>query len=173
MKYNKEKIKECAAWVEEHGWYEDTPIGATQREFCKAMRITEDTLKKWEKKTDFSEAITRAKLSFRRKCINTAVNALLKRVEGYDVPLTSEDAIKDSSGRLVTKSASRKMKHIPPDVDAIKFVLTNLDPEHWKNKQDTTADLNVDMDAAPVIMFSDNPKPEVAAGEFTETRTEP
>jgi hypothetical protein len=33
--------------------------------------------------------------------------------------------------RIVTK------KYIPPDTAAIIFTLCNLDPEHWKNRQNT------------------------------------
>lgn len=155
MKYCKQKIKECAAWVEEHGWYLDTPIGASQKEFCKAMCISADILKIWEKKSEFSEAIAQARTAFRKKCVGIAYNSLLKRVQGYDVPLTSEEAIRDNGGKLVTKSASRRMKHIPPDVGAIIFMLTNMDPDNWKNRRDGKEAITIDFEEPPVIMFGE------------------
>ena len=153
--------------MEKHGLSETKYLpgiqgrGATIDSFCKEMAIDYNTFTAWCKKSEFSNALTRAHEVYlhniRKERVYTVVDSL------YDA----------ATGKSIKSVKGEKIIYFPPNVDAIKFFLTNMDPENWKNKQDTTADLNVDMDAAPVIMFSDNPKPEGAAGEFTETRTEP
>ena len=166
MKVSAEKIKKCAEWVEKNGIAESKHMpgivgGAPINEFCTAMGIKYMTFKRWSTDDNFVNAITQALDVFK----NTVRKEKIRKVE---------DALYEAAtGRSVKTIKDGRPIYFPPNVDAIKFFLTNMDQDHWKNKIDNTTDLNVDMDAAPVIMFSDNPKPEGAAGEFTETRTEP
>ena len=42
-----------------------------------------------------------------------------------------------------------------PNVHAACFLLTNMDPDNWKNKVDNTTDLNVELETPPVIEFGE------------------
>ena len=58
--------------------------------------------------------------------------------------------------------------YYPPDVKAATFLLTNMAPEDWKNKQDNTTDLNMNLEEAPVIIFGEKPAQEPPAGDYVQ-----
>ncbi len=168
MKLSKDKIKECAAWVEENGLYPQR-CGASIKQFCEAQGITFKTYQSWCENSTFSNAVTRAREVFKQNTVHEVVNALVKAAKGVDFTKTKEEGraqvvkeydpktgkkVKEyTTEKLVTVKATRESYYYPPDVKAATFLLTNLDPENWKNKQDTTSELNLTMDEAPVIMF--------------------
>ena len=60
--------------------------------------------------------------------------ALLKKAVGYDATdVFTDTTIKN--GEVVSTTIRKQQKHIPPDVQALKFWLINKAPEHWKEKQ--------------------------------------
>ena len=71
-----------------------------------------------------------------------AKRSLLRKITGFDITETRVTMIPsgklDASGKPVAKvkSETHITRHIEPDITAIIFVLTNLDPEHWKNCKD-------------------------------------
>lgn len=151
MKLNAEKIQEAAAWVERNGLHPQ-PCGATLRDFCKAMGITWDTYKKWCEKSEFSDALTRARELFRITTVREVENALVKAARGVDFTRIKEEAkadvvkeydpktgkkVKEYTGELKTVKATRETVYFPPNVEAAKFVLTNLAGDAWKIKQET------------------------------------
>lgn len=172
MKLSKDKIRECAAWVEENGLYPQR-CGASVKLFCEAMDIGFDTYQRWMEKENFANAITHAREVFQQNTVREVSNALVKAAKGVDFtktkqkgraqvvkeydPKTGKKIKEYTTEKIVTVESYRETVYFPPDVNAAKFILTNMDPENWKNKQDTTADLNLDFDEAPVIMFSEKP----------------
>ena len=146
-----EKIAECAAWVEQNGLHPQ-PCGATIKDFCAAMGITERTWTNWQKISAFSDAIKRAREVFRVTTIRDVENALVKAARGVDFTKIKEEAkaevikeydpktgkkVKEYTGELKTIKATRETMYYPPDIKAAIFVLTNLAPDTWKNKQET------------------------------------
>lgn len=172
MKLSAAKIKECAAWVEENGLYPQRG-GAPVKLFCKAMGIAFITYQRWQENENFVNAITRAREVFKENTIHDVVNALVKAAKGVDFTKTKQEGraqvvkeydpktgkkIKEyTTEKIVTVKSYRETVYYPPDVNAAKFLLTNLDPDDWKNKQETNTDLSVDFDEAPVIVFGENP----------------
>ena len=151
MKLNAEKIQEAAAWVERNGLHPQ-PCGASIKDFCKAMGITERTWTNWQKISAFSEAITRARELFRITTVREVENALVKAARGVDFTRIKEEAkaekvveydpktgkkVKEYTGELKTVKATRETVYFPPNVEAAKFVLTNLAGDAWKIKQET------------------------------------
>ena len=61
-KFSSEKIKECADWVRENGLIDNG--GASVKAFRKAMDISAQTLSRWNKRSEFSDAIEKAKQEF-------------------------------------------------------------------------------------------------------------
>ena len=193
MKLSAAKIKEMAAWVEVNGLYPQ-PCGASVTEFCKAMDITRETFRKWQKREDLADALAKARETFRSATIVQVVNKMKQRALGYNEQL--ED--KHYKGQLITEydpKTGRKTKeyltgkavlekqvtrtvHHPPDVAAGIFLLTNLDPENWKNRRDEKTDISaaLEFEEPPQIIFtsgSTQPKKDEVDGKPTATESAP
>lgn len=152
MKMNAAKIEEAAAWVEKNGLHPQ-PCGATIKQFCQAMGITDRTYGNWLKISAFSEAITRAREVFATTTVREVENALVKAARGVDFTKSKEEyraqlikeydpktgkKIKEYYGeKPVQVKAFHETMYYPPDVKAAIFVLSNMAPDKWKQKQET------------------------------------
>lgn len=175
MKLNAKKIQECADWVEKNGLYPQR-CGASVKQFCEAMGIAFKTYQRWQENDNFVNALSRAREVFKQNTIQEVANALVRAAKGLDFtkmkekgraqvvkeydPKTGKKIKEYTTEKIVTVESYRETVFFPPDVNAAKFLLTNLDPEAWKNKQDNVTDLNVDLEEAPVIVFSESPAQE-------------
>ena len=109
--------------------------GDTQEAACKKAGIGEETFYGWQReKTEFSEAVKTAKKEFLRNQYKDAVQSLYKRATGYDVE-EPEITYGDKDGKPYIKQKKVRTKHIPADPQALKFLLTNLYPEDWQDRQ--------------------------------------
>lgn len=115
--------------------------GLSDEQIAHNIGITTTTLYDWKKKYPaFSEALAHGK-----EVVDIEVeNALLKRAKGYDfVEITSElIADKNARNKAVMKVTKRVTRHVPPDVKAIVFWLTNRKPE-WRDKQEKELSGNI------------------------------
>jgi hypothetical protein len=66
--------------------------------------------------------------------LNKAVKALQKKVAGYTVEERKTTYTVDTEGQRTVKDEVVVSKEVGPDLSAIQFVLTNLDPARWKQK---------------------------------------
>ena len=123
--------------------------GYNMTDAAKKANISKDTLYEWIKtKTDFSDAVKRAKEEGEQKAVRDVEAALLDLAKGREW----EEVVTEYEGRPnpkydpndpdsgdpvipVIKKQRRVRKHIPPSADAIKFYLTNKRPDIWKNRQ--------------------------------------
>lgn len=136
MKYCEAKIKECADWVEQYGLQEHG--GATLKEFCQAMGIHHDSYFDWMQKSEFSEAIRKAKEVFRSTLEKRIVTSLANSALGYEVEEVKSEYTSDLlTGKPKLKKQTRVKKHVQPNTGAGIFLLTNIAPERWKNKLNT------------------------------------
>lgn len=175
MKLTAAKIKEAEEWVEKHGLHPQ-PCGASVGDFCKAMGIDPATYWRWGKLQQVQEALARARSKYATRIVRDVENALVKAALGIDAEETKEkakavdDVIREydpvtgnlirehKTKKLVTMEATRTRRYFPPDVKAAQFVLTNMDPDTWKQKQEQT--LRTPDGAVNVTVGS----PEAAAG---------
>lgn len=131
--YNTAMAKYCDEIVQEICGYLRT--GDTQEAACKKAGIGEETFYGWQReKTEFSEAVKAAKKDFLRNQYKDAVQSLYKRATGYDVE-EPEITYGDKDGKPYIKQKKVRTKHIPADPQALKFLLTNLYPDDWQDKQ--------------------------------------
>lgn len=170
MKLTAEMKDRIRTFVEKNGLYPQ-PCGATQQQLFEACGFGWDSLKRWQEKADFAEMLTRARAKFAQQTEIEIVNAMKKAALGmqytkevneataqkvveYD-PKTGKKAKEYTTDQLVAKSAKRETVVIPPDVKAGIFMLTNLAPEKWKQKQDVSGSLSLldDEQPAPEIVF--------------------
>ena len=82
------------------------------------------------------------------------MKALQKRVSGYTTEERKTTYTVDTDGSRVVKDEVVICKEVGPDLSAIQFVLTNLDPVRWKQKpgensesEESPADTPVDLKA--------------------------
>ena len=140
-KYNKDMVQACADWVRENGLIDYG--GATLTDFCNAMRIDNKTYYAWMEKTEFSESIKKAKEQFRDSLENDIVKSLANSAKGYEYEQYTTEYT-DVNGKPKIKKQVKKTVHIEPNVAAAIFLLTNLAPERWKNRQENKTDLKAD-----------------------------
>ena len=105
-------------------------------EVCQAVGIHKDTYYAWfnDEKSDFSDAIKKAKNDFLNSIAIEAQKSLLKRVKGYEVEET-KTVYSDNNGKPKIKERTVTKKHVAPDIAAVIYTLSNVDPENWKNRQ--------------------------------------
>lgn len=115
--------------------------GLSDEQMAHNIGITTTTLYDWKKKYPaFSEALARGK-----EVVDIEVeNALLKRAKGYDYIETTSELIadKNAKNKAVMKVTKRVTRHVPPDVKAIVFWLTNRKQE-WRDKQEKELSGNI------------------------------
>lgn len=146
-KFTEEKVRECAKWVEKNGLYPQH-CGAPVKDFCSAMHIDFKTYKEWCKKSTFSDAIENARAIFKSDSVVEVTNALKKKALGFTYTEESQEAgrpkiteydpktgkkVKEYYGELQTLKAVRKTVTVAPDTAAGIFLLTNIEPDRWKN----------------------------------------
>ena len=128
-KYSPEKIEECAAWVRQNGLSEYG--GGTLAAMCRSCDISATTYFDWMEKSEFSEAIKKAKKEYRDGLERRVVRSLATAAEGFEWT----QIVTQKTGNGVVKQITEKTMREAPNVAACIFLLTNLAPEKWKNKQ--------------------------------------
>ena len=125
-------VQACADWVRENGLIDFG--GATLTDFCKAMGIDDMSYYNWMKRSEFSEAIKKAKDVFREKLETDIVQSLANAAKGYEYNQTTTEYT-DVNGKPRIKKQVKKNIRVEPNVGAAIFLLTNIAPERWKNRQ--------------------------------------
>lgn len=145
-KYNKDMVQACADWVRENGLIDYG--GATLTDFCKAMGIEDQTYYRWLDKVEFVEAIKKAKEAFRESLEKDIVKSLANAAKGYEYDQVTTEYT-DVNGKPRIKKQVKKNMRVEPNVGAAIFLLTNLAPERWKNRQQQEVKVS---DAKPMTM---------------------
>ena len=139
-KYNKIILGECVRWVAEHGLIDYG--GARLKDFLATFH-----------KSEFKEAINEAKEVYKKNLTHDLVTSLSMTAKGYEREETETEYVpnpKDPSKPTI-KKLKKSTKHYQPNVGAAIFLLTNLDPEHYQNRQRTDVALKKDDDKPMTI----------------------
>lgn len=143
-KYSRALAEECARWVEENGLREYG--GATVKEFCASFGISDRTYEIWMKRRpEFAEMIAAARAVYKAGLERRIVRSLGRSAVGFDWTQTVTEKGVDSDGQEYVRKVTEKNISEPPNVGAAVFLLTNLAPERWKNRQaqDVKSDVTV------------------------------
>lgn len=134
MKYSEEMVKRCAEWVREYGLIECG--GASLISYCAAMAIDTETHRRWLNKAEYAEAIKNARQAFRDRLEKDIVTSMAQAATGYDYEETVKEYA-NRDGSPVIKKWTVTKKRVQANVAAGIFLLTNIAPDRWKNKQNT------------------------------------
>lgn len=136
-KLTKQMIQDCYEWVRENGLIDNG--GAKLIEFCEAMKIDCVTYYNWqngdyELSLSFSNAIKKAKEEFKDNLVKDLVISLAKSAKGYTWKKTKTQ-YKNVGGKPQIVSQTTEDVNVPPNVGAAIFLLTNIAPDKWQNRQ--------------------------------------
>lgn len=131
-KYSPEIVKRCAEWVSKNGLIDYG--GARLADFIAFLGIDDQTYYNWQKKSEFSDAIKKAKEEFRSSLETDLVKSLAMVAKGYEWEQTTTEYMDDGGRPKIKKQTKRTMRE-SSNVGAAIFLLTNIAPERWKNKQ--------------------------------------
>jgi hypothetical protein len=132
--------------------------GRTNAQIAKLMGITYTTLKVWMKE---SEPIKEALETGKEELCDKIAGAMARRSFGYNYEEVKTTIVGDvrKGSKVVenqqTVRIEKTTKHQPPDVGAQIFILTNLDPDNWKNRRNNDTDITGDVG---VQIINDIPK---------------
>lgn len=112
------------------GWARD---GLTEEQIAHNMGISRSTLNEWKNRyPDISDTLKKGK----EVVAYEVENALYKRALGFTAEEITEEIRKDAKGKTIEKHVKRVKKQVAPDTGAAIFLLKNLRPDKWRDKQD-------------------------------------
>lgn len=132
--------------------------GYSQKEACKKAGIAEQTFHRWrDEDSEFRELVRNAQdeARFSKSDVRAVEASLLDMAKGfeyeevkteYESRLVEDEQTGKKEYKPVIKKQVRTTKRVIASVEAIKFLLTNRDPENWKNRVDTIQMGKVDTD---------------------------
>ena len=142
MKYSLALFKMAEDWVRQHGLIDYG--GGQLQDFIKVLGIDDKTYRRWMiEKEEFKTAIERAKDDYKKTLTHDLHETLAMAAKGYEKEVTETEYRpnpKDDSKPIITKM-KRKRLIFEPNVGAAIFLITNLDPEHYQNRQNIAAAL--------------------------------
>lgn len=126
--------------------------GMTNADIAKQMGITYKTLKEWMKE---SEPIKEALSTGKEELVKKLAGAMAQRafgIEYEEVKTTVLGDVRKGSKAVENQQTVRiekVTKRHAPDVGALCFMLTNLDPDNWKNRRNNDTNIT---GAVPVVL---------------------
>lgn len=125
-----EKWLEPDGLIRIEGWKRD---GLSDEQIAHNMDISYSTLRTWR---DRYPAVSAALKKGKEVVVYEVENALHKRALGFETEEVTEEIRKDEKGKTVERHVKRVKKQIAPDTGAAIFLLKNLRPDKWRDKQD-------------------------------------
>lgn len=140
-KFTIAKCAECEAFIAEHGLVEYGGAKLTTQ-YCPQMGIDEKTHRNWLKlHPKYREAVERGKETFKSNHTQKLFGTLMEAAVGGERTVTDEhtefrpDPRNPANAIIRKQTRSTKTIYCQPNVVAAIFLLCNLDPEHFKNRQ--------------------------------------
>lgn len=117
--------------------FEVMSLGATITKLAKVFNVNADSIYEWQKKyPEFSESVQRGRDHFDSEQVEEALH---KRATGYQYKIKTYIAVGQENLFLVKVVE----KYMPPSVNAIRFWLSNRNPERWGLRNSNTDDMKI------------------------------
>lgn len=116
--------------------------GFSQKEAYEKAGVSQTQFYKWmAENTEFADMVHKAQDDYRssRADIEAVERALVESAKGYEVEdvkteyISRQDPATGKYVPVISKQV-RTAKKVAPNVEAAKFLLTNRDPDRWKNR---------------------------------------
>lgn len=133
MKCKPNLLHEIVEWVTQNGLQDYG--GATLRSLCDTFKIDKVTFYNWMKKSTFSTSIENAKAVFKENLEKKLVDSLAKAAEGYVATYERTEYVNSAEGKPIISKKIVEKKQVAPSVAANIYLLGNINPEKWKNRQ--------------------------------------
>ncbi|MCW5692502.1 MAG: hypothetical protein KIT48_09060 [Pseudolabrys sp.] len=105
-------------------------LGASEGELCDAFGVSAETLALWQiQDAEFAKACSANDPAW----VNRLKEVVFQQALGRKF---TEQTIVEQGGK---RKVMKVQKEVPPNLDAAKFLLTNLDPENWQLKPEPVA----------------------------------
>lgn len=135
-------------WLSREGLQqvEEWAAACTDQELAGKLGVTRSTLALWKKTNpDISDAVQRGRTDVR--ACEDVEKTLLERALGYKAtvkkPMKVRHVKYNDEGRRISEDEEIVLvdeeQHVPADVGAIRFFLTNRAPRRWQNKVEMEA----------------------------------
>lgn len=137
MKYDKDKTPiEVEQWIAKYGYQQRN--GATAEMLYDSLGIHTDTWYEWLKKPEISDAVKKGKEMFEIGQVREVEKSLMYLSKPHTIEAVKRKVYKlDKNGQPQLAQMIVDEKHVEPSIEAIREILHNIDPEHWKQKQTT------------------------------------
>lgn len=155
-KLTTELTAEIEQWVRENGLRDYG--GATVASLCKHFGISDKSYQRWMKRKDFADAINEAKQHYAENIEYDLVQSLANAAKGYTISKQRKEYAKDKTGKLVVKKRTTEDVYVPPNVGAAIFLLTNIAPDRWQNKQQQQTDVQGSLSLSVKMLNGSTPK---------------
>lgn len=155
VKRTNELTDSILKWVRENGLKDKG--GATIASLCRHFGIAEMTFGRWMKRKEFADDINSAKQYFADNLERDLVASLAKSAKGYSYVKRKTEYTSDKNGNPVIKKQTTEDVDVQPNVGAAIFLLTNIAPERWQNKQQQQTDIQGSLSLGVSIMNADTP----------------
>lgn len=136
MKYGNAINKIAEEWVSEHGLIEYG--GGQLQDFNAHLGINDKTYRRWlDEQPDFKAAIERGRATFKKLLTHQLHETLSMAATGYEREETETEYVpnpQDPTTPTIKKLKKKKVFY-QPNVGAAIFLITNLDSEHYQNRQ--------------------------------------
>ena len=139
-KYSKKYCTEAEEFISKHGLHEYG--GAKIKDFCAHLGIDRKTHDNWLKShKEYKDTVNRAKDKFKSDHTGILFNTLMEAAKGGERTVTDEvteyrpDPNNPENAIIRKQTRHKKTIYVQPNVVAAIFLLCNLDPEHFKNRQ--------------------------------------
>lgn len=139
-KYSLRKCEEAEEFISAHGLIEYG--GAKLKDYCEQMGIDEKSHRNWKKlHREYRDAIERGRDKFKATHTRKLFGTLMEAAVGGEKVVTDEtteyrpDPRNPENAVIRKQVRNKKTIYVQPNVVAAIFLLCNLDPEHFKNRQ--------------------------------------
>lgn len=127
-------VQAAEQWVSEHGLMEFG--GAQLQDFIAVLGINDMTYRRWMLRHQaFREAVERGKVVFKHNLTHQLHTSLAQAAKGFEHEEVEQLFRVGNDGQPTPHQMRRTRKYYKPDIGAAIFLLTNLDPEHYQNRQ--------------------------------------
>lgn len=133
-KYKKEYDDMAFAYVSANGLMDFG--GANLKDFVSHLGVDDTTIRRWTSRhPSFKEAIERGKAVFKKNLTQELHISLAMAAKGYEHEEVEQLFRVGNNGEPKPHQMRKTRKYYKPDIGAAIFLLTNLDPEHYQNRQ--------------------------------------